>query len=51
MSLEKRMEKKAMSSPFRQSIFSFDMDMDVDDTPKKMKAGKAQILAQITAKV
>lgn len=31
---------KNMTSKFRQSIFSFDMDMDVDETPKKMKASK-----------
>lgn len=29
-----------MTSKLRQPIFSFDMDMDVDETPKKMKPGK-----------
>ncbi|XP_031627913.1 AMP deaminase 2 isoform X3 [Contarinia nasturtii] len=28
-----------MTSKVRPSIFSFDMDMDVDETPKKLKAG------------
>lgn len=31
-----------MTSKLRQSIFSFDMDMDVDETPKKILPGKAK---------
>lgn len=30
----------SMASKMRQSIFSFDMDMDVDETPKIIKSGK-----------
>lgn len=39
-SLSECLEK--MASQFRQSIFSFDMDMDADvhESPKKIKAGK-----------
>lgn len=35
-----------MANQFRQSIFSFDMDMDADvhESPKKIKAGKENIL-------
>lgn len=34
-----------MAGQFRQSIFSFDMDMDADvhESPKKIKAGKKSI--------
>lgn len=29
-----------MTNKVRQPIFSFDMDMDVDETPKNIAAGK-----------
>lgn len=38
--------KRRMASKFRQPIFSFDMDMDVDETPKKIKAGNILIERQ-----
>ncbi|XP_055298270.1 AMP deaminase 2 isoform X3 [Sitodiplosis mosellana] len=37
-----------MTSKIRHPIFSFDMDMDVDETPKKMKAGNESPGVSIT---
>lgn len=38
--------KRRMASKTRQPIFSFDMDMDVDETPKKIKTGNILIERQ-----